>query len=219
MGGHIIPLRGDPHAQVQALLPWFVTGRLEPNDLAEVETHLAGCAACRREAELERRLRDDVVAMPADLADGWAKVGALLDKRPRLPGRSRRWVRFVELTRGLRPGARGWMGWALAAQAVVLVALASLALRPAAPPANYRALGAEPAPRTGNVIVIFRPQAREAAIRAAIRAGQGRLVDGPTAADGYVLSVPAGQRAKVLSTLRSDPNVVLAEPIDSDAPP
>jgi len=219
MSGHIIPLRGDPHDQVQALLPWFVTGRLEPGDLAEVETHLAQCAACRREAELERRLRDEVADMPAELADGWAKIGALLDKRARPSGWSRTWARFAELARGPRPAAGGWMGWALAAQTVALVALASLALRPAAPPAAYRALGSEPASRTGNVILIFKPQAREGAIRAAIRAGQGRLVDGPTAADGYVLSVPAGQRAKVLSTLRRDPNVVLAEPIDSDAPP
>jgi anti-sigma factor RsiW len=218
MDGHIIPLRGDPHARIQALLPWFVTGRLEPNDLTEVETHLTQCAACRREAEVERRLRDEVVAMPSELADGWAKVGALLDKRRRPSGWSRRWGRFVELARGSRPAARGWMGWAMAAQAVALVALASLALGPAAPPAAYRALGSEPVSRTGNVILIFKPQAREAAIRAAIRAGQGRLVDGPTAADGYVLSVPAGQRTKVLSALRRDPNVVLAEPIDSDAP-
>jgi hypothetical protein len=218
MDGHIIPLRSDPHARIQALLPWFVTGRLEPNDLTEVETHLAQCAACRREAEVERRLRAEVVDMPAELADGWAKVGALLDKRRRPSGWSRRWGRFVELARS-RPAESGWMRWALAAQAIALVGLASLALRPAAPPAAYRALGSEPAPRVGNVIVIFRPVAREAAIRAAIRAGQGRLVDGPTDADGYVLSVPPGQRATTLSTLRRDPDVVLAQPIDSDAPP
>src|SRR5204863_100271 len=42
---------------VQALLPWYVNGRLDAAEQAEVEAHLAGCPRCRAELALERQLQ------------------------------------------------------------------------------------------------------------------------------------------------------------------
>jgi len=42
----IIPFKTDPHQETQTLLPWYVTGRLEDEDLAAVEAHLRDCPAC-----------------------------------------------------------------------------------------------------------------------------------------------------------------------------
>jgi len=36
MTGHIFQLHGDPHREVLALLPWFVTDRLDAQDSARV---------------------------------------------------------------------------------------------------------------------------------------------------------------------------------------
>jgi hypothetical protein len=219
MSGHIIPLRSDAHAEVQSLLPWFVTGRLEAEDLALVEAHLAQCAECRAEASREHVLRNEVAAIPVEAPSGWTGMSALLDARR--PARAP-WAGLVDrlsgLRRGLGLGGPAWVGWALAAQAALVVALVSQAPRaPApAPAAAYHVLGAAPAAHPGNVVVIFRPETREADLRAVLRAGHARLVDGPTASDGYVLSVPAGERARTLVSLRADSRVVLAEPIDGD---
>ena len=222
MTGHIIPLRGDAHAQVQSLLPWFVTGRLDPEDLEEVTAHLDQCPACRAEVAVERRMRDDVNALPIDLEPAWTRMDALLDaKRPRRSLRVVTAERVSDTWRGLSAARPSWVGFAIAAQAAVVVAVVGLSLRPTPAPAPaptsaaYRVLGSAPVVASGNMVVIFSPEARESDLRAALRAGHARLVDGPTAADAYVLSVPAEERATALAVLRGRASVVMAEPIDA----
>lgn len=213
MSGHVIPLRGDPHARVQFLLPWFVTGRLEADDLAQVTAHLDQCPDCRAEVAIERRLIDEVQALPVEVEPGWALMRARLDSRRPRAG----WL--ASLDSHFRGPA--WIGWAIAGQAAVVAAGAVLVMawRPAAPPTLYRTLGSAPAASSGNMLVIFRPEAREADLRAALLASHARLVDGPTAADAYVLSVPVEERARALKTLRGAASVVMAEPIDPAGPP
>jgi anti-sigma factor RsiW len=46
------------HRQVARLLPWYVKGRLRPEEIRRVETHLSGCRACRTEAEGLSKLFD-----------------------------------------------------------------------------------------------------------------------------------------------------------------
>ena len=223
MTGHIIHLRGDRHAEVHSLLPWFVTGRLEADDLAQVENHLRQCAECRAEAETERRLREEVHALPADMERDWARMDSMLDERrppaPRSPQIARG---FALALGGLATNGAYWVGSALAVQAALIVAfvgVVSLGRGPADRPAAYHALGAPTAAAPGNVVVIFRPDAREADLRAALRASHARLVDGPTAADGYVLSARPAERDRVITALRASNSVILAEPIDGDARP
>ena len=46
-----------------------------------------------------------------------------------------------------------------------------------------------------------------------VQATGGRVVDGPTASNAYVLQVPVGQREQILARLRAEPSVVLAQPL------
>ena len=62
--GNVIRLPGDRHREIQLLLPWYVTGRLDEADTARVETHLAGCAKCRAELKVEQRLDQEVAGLP-----------------------------------------------------------------------------------------------------------------------------------------------------------
>ncbi|MDI3340240.1 MAG: anti-sigma factor [Sphaerobacter sp.] len=48
--------REDHHAEIAELIPAYVLGALEPDEIEAVELHLVGCAACRAQVEAERRV-------------------------------------------------------------------------------------------------------------------------------------------------------------------
>jgi hypothetical protein len=219
MTGRIIPLRGEPHERIQALLPWFVSDRLDASERTEVETHLSSCPECRAEERLERRLGAQVAAMPVDVEQSWARLRAQLDRSPRAGARGSGGVAATwrRLGRSLR-GGPAWIGWAMAAQVALMVLLLGLVAPRAGPSAagvdaRYHALATASSPRIGNVVVMFRPETPERDLRAALLAGQVRVVDGPTAAGAYVLYVPEARRTAALTTLRRRGDVVMAEPI------
>ena len=102
----------------------------------------------------------------------------------------------------------------IAAQLAVVVLVAAIA-GPLTRPEPYRALGSAPAAASANVIVMFRPDATERAMRGALNASGARLVGGPTAADAYLLQVAPAARESALARLRAEGDVVMAQPIDS----
>jgi len=192
-------LQNDEHHELEALLPWYVTGQLEADEHARVAAHVATCAECQAEANFQRKLEAEVARLPLDVERGWALMRQRLAANDDAPVRR---GRFRE----------AWLGWGVAA---TLAVVAGASWLPQTPPAQYAALGEAPQAKTGNVVVIFHPDTTERQMRATLKAGEARLVDGPTAAGGYVLSVPAARRTAALAALRAQGNVVLAEPIDS----
>lgn len=209
----IITLHDDPHHGVEILLPWYVTGRLDADEHARVEDHLAACADCQAAASVERRLAVQIAALPVDAEHGWARMRDRLDARPpRRRSQAGPLRAFIFAWRARPP----WLGWALAAEAAIVGSLGLIALPMSQP--VYHALSASPAARPGNVVVIFRPETPERDLRAALLANHARLVDGPTASDAYVLNVPDAERASILNGLRARADVVLAEPINAGRP-
>jgi len=213
----IIPFKTDPHQETQTLLPWYVTGRLEDEDLAAVEAHLRDCPACQAELKLERRLEEAVAGLPFDVEQGWQSLRQRLNPAPRRG-------RLVVALRSAFGGGRA-ATWTIAAQAALVLIVAGLALpqamRGTAPSVDpvYHALAAPAAPASaGDVIVVFRPDATAQDLTQAIRDAGARLVDGPTEADAYVLAVPANAQATALKRLRETPCVTLAEPISPAGP-
>ncbi len=215
--GRIISLLHDRHRDVQALLPWYAMGRLDPAEHADVAAHLEACADCKAELAFDRKLNQAIGEAPLDVEQSWAAMRRRLDNeqpKPGLGSRLRRWLKRDG------QGARSWtpaFGWALAAQAGLLLCAGAL-LTQFAPSSNlYHTLGAAPANTAGNLVVIFRPEVSERVIRTILRANSARMVDGPTATDAYVLRVPPASRAVTLQRLRKTADVVLAEPIDASA--
>jgi anti-sigma factor RsiW len=206
----IIRFSPDPHQETQILLPWYVNGRIDDADRAVVEAHLRDCAACQAELRLERRLDGAVAELPLEVEQSWRAMREKIDDH----GRGR-W--------GAAIGDRT-ASWAVAAQiaaAVVGLALilprAAISPAPASAPA-YHALGAKTPAKTGDIIVVFRPDASAEALADALRRSGARLVDGPTAADAFVLQAAPDGRDATLRTLRADPAVALAQPIDPAGP-
>jgi len=209
-GGRVVPLNPDAHAEVQVLLPWYVTGCLEADEHAQVESHLAACPRCQAEVEAERRLQAAHlgIASPGDVERSLAALRTrMAASRPAPPAPAARAPRAWHWS-----GVPGWLQGALALQFAVIVGLAGWLM--VAPDSDYRVLGSGAAP--GNVVVKFHADAAEQDIRRALRASGARLVDGPTSTDAYLLSVPAGQEAAAIARLRAEPQVLLAESLGGE---
>jgi anti-sigma factor RsiW len=207
-GGRVVPLNPDAHAEVQVLLPWYVTGRLEAGELAQIEAHLAACPRCAAEVEAERRLQAAHLGIetPGDVERSLAALRTRMAASR--PAAQPALAPSAHAPRaGWWRGAPGWLQGALALQFAVIVGLAGWLL--ASPEGDYRVLGSGAA--SGNVVVKFRADAAEQDIRQALRASGARLVDGPTSTDAYLLVVPAGQEASAIARLRAQPQVVMAE--------
>jgi hypothetical protein len=213
--GHVVSFPADRHQEVQQLLPWYWAGTLDEADRALVDAHLGECAECREELGTEPALKAALASASPDAETSWESLRARARISP-APRRSRRpWAAAGR--RLTRPDA---LKWVVAAQFAMLVVLGMAALpdSPAPRQGAYRALGDAPSGRTGNVLAMFRPDARVAEVRRSLDASGARLVDGPTPAGAYLLEVPGGQNGHELAALRNDPNITMAEPIE-EAPP
>jgi hypothetical protein len=209
----VVRLDAERHRAVQALLPWHAAQTLDAADRERVEAHLAECPRCQADLAFERRLQaahaafDDAPAR--DVEQDWARLASRLDEPAPSRGLSAVVTRWRERWRSLGAGLRG----VLLAQCALIAAL-GVALGLSLPfGGGYRALGAAPADAHGNLLVMFRAEASEAQLRAALRAAGARIVDGPTAAGAWVLAVPAARRSAALEALRAQPVVRLAEPL------
>lgn len=209
--GRILPFSRDPHRETRELMPWLITGRLDPEEQARVEAHLAMCDACSRELTAERALAREVAELPIAAGVSWTAMRERLDRAAKAAS-------FVPAPQPPRGNfTMRQIGAVLAAQAALLAAAVTITLRIEAPVAPYHALGSRPQAIGGNAIIVFRPDARESDISRLLKKSDARVVDGPTAANAYVLHLPTAARAQELSRLRGDAAVVLAEPLDATA--
>jgi len=216
MTAHVVPLNASDHAAVDALLPWYVNGTLRGDELQRVEQHIAGCPACRQEVAW---LRDVFAAcVAATPLPETSAVDAAGSPYPRQPGREPSWGTAAR--RGWQSTPL-WMRALLAAQLAGLVVLGTLLAGDAGDNPTFRTLGSPGGFATSGetVVVMFDPATTEAELRAAVSRVGGRLVDGPTTTNAYVLQVPNGRSSDAVEKLRADAKVRLAEPLGARAQP
>jgi hypothetical protein len=206
--GHILTF-SDPDSETLELMSWLITGRLEPEQEVWVETHLVACADCRRHVAEERELIGAVVQLPFKNESGWSAM------RNRIDAAGRQGVHRLAPAHDSFPSRQ--VGIFRAAHPALLVAAVPTSMRATAPVAPYHAWSSAQAAAIGDAVIIFRPDTRESDIRGLLRDSDARLVDGPTAANAYVVRIPVTERARALARLRRDAAVALAEPLDGAA--
>ncbi len=222
------------HRRACELLPWYVNGSLAGRERETVEAHLAGCPRCQAEEAACRRAAEAVSgageSAPSPHPAQFQRLLERVEEEERAQGGG--WLSSVRSLLGATP--RPLRG-ALAAQAAVILLLVGLVAwgarrpSPAVPePAVYHTLS-DPAARPARAVrlrLMFSPKSTEREIRDLLLGVHGGIIAGPSPLGVYTVEVPvetpqgtpAGDPAKVLlARLRSEPQVVFAEPA-SDAP-
>ena len=214
MTGRVLRFDAAAHKFVDVLLPWFVNGTLEGEELALVQRHLGECPRCQQEVEWLRELHAACIAgeaMPGASAAFRKLRGQLEESRE---GRD-----SIAAARPSRSRARLWSRWAIAAQLIVIAVLGTLLLWSTDGPAPYRTLAARnaAAPATGSLVVIFDPATTEAEMQRILRGAGARVVDGPTQTNAYVLEVSSGQAEQAAQVMKAERAVLLVEPLADKA--
>ncbi len=213
---------------VVELIPWYVNGRLSPEDRMRLSAHLQDCSRCNRELNLQRQIYAAVntsgkveIAPQPSFNKLWNRIvteeteseTALLQPR-QSNGVS---MAIKQLMQWI--GSR-WMPFTLVVQTVgiamlVLVIITHASNRNENTANLYRTVTSS-APSSGTVIhVVFDDATRLVDIKDILLRSGLQVVTGPTLAGVYALS-PAGKQADfdaqtAVRALRDDPRVRFAE--------
>ncbi len=195
-------------------MPCFLNGTLQGEEAVQIEEHLRACPGCRAELECLRVMQSDYLEseMAPEAQAALAKLRPRLDEA--LPAK-RAPRRAAGRTATLSAPFPVWFKLAMAAQFALVFGLGWAVLQPDRAGLAYHTLSAAGAPErgVGNLVVVFDPAAPQRDVARILRASGGRVVDGPTASNGYVVAVPDGGVGAALAGLRAEPSVVLAEPL------
>jgi anti-sigma factor RsiW len=215
MTGRVLSFAKSSHQRTQELLPWLVNGTLDGEEAVEVEQHLRACPACRAELECLRVLQSAYVDSDV-LPEADAALARLRPHLEELAPASRRPDQGSR-----RPGQMpGWVKLAMAAQFSAIFALGWAVLQPMRAAPEFHGLAAPgPARAVGSLVVVFDANAPQRDVARILRQSGVRIVDGPTASNGLVLSVDHGDVQAALTRLRAEPAVMLAEPLQASANP
>jgi anti-sigma factor RsiW len=209
---------GAAHQNVQELLPWFVMGTLDEDDRVAVEQHVGTCTACRDEVAWHQQMRDANLAQPLtrDVDRAFAAL------RAQLPGVMRPTPRVNWLSAALEwwRMQQPWLRWSFALQPLAIAALAVALLTGvgASLPeqGTFHALSRPGGDAMARLVVVFSPQATQAEMRSALLANGAHIVDGPTAADAYVLAVAPERAEQALRQMRTERSVLLIQSLEAE---
>lgn len=204
------PVAGDEH--VEALIPWYVNGTLGSADTQRVQRHLQECEQCRASVELETKIaglvrehRDTLDCAPQS---GWSRLVAQLDARS-----------SVSHAQAVPPrSGKRLIPALLIAQAAAIAGLgiALVYLLDARTDSSYRTLSdaAETAPAAGPTLrVVFAEDTSTEKLRTLLEPIGGTIRSGPTANSVYTIELQQSGTAAALQWLRTQPEVLFAEPV------
>jgi Putative zinc-finger len=202
------------HREAWELISWVVNGSATAAQCAQVQAHVAGCADCAHEMQIQSQLQAAIRRAPApsgDAASSFLKLSARFDEAPvpALPRRPR-WAVF---------GGKSALLALVAVEAVGLIALGGAlwgrSSMPAAP--VYRTLGVaiERTPQA-TIRAVFDPALPLGNLQTLLGQLRLQIVDGPSATGVFSLGpawgAPGMSTAQAVSALHSLSSVRFAEP-------
>ncbi|MBL8298320.1 MAG: zf-HC2 domain-containing protein [Rhodanobacteraceae bacterium] len=220
----------NAHCRTWDLIPWVVNGTAPPAQRERVEQHLRDCADCRQEFALQQQFH-------AGLQNDSAAVH---DPRPALQRLLARLDADLPATASTAPvrrrsGAARWTPWLAAAVVVQAIGLALLGgvmlgrpdtRMPPAGESGYRTLSSEGKTAAASIRLVLAPDTTLTRLRGLLGQTQLRIVE--STADNAAFGLAPQDTAlagntdfvrDAIARLRSEPDVVLAEPITGAAGP
>ena len=214
---------------IQALLPWYLNGTLDPDQAALVERHLAEDPSLRAELamseELNQAVQADNDAIPAPPLGDFDRVMSRIqqeDRTGQIVREQQRLGFWQTLRTWLLPTSPVAMRAAMALGAAVIVlqfaAIAGLVAIDGADPAGYQTViqppsGTDPVTSYPQVIIIFQQSATAGTMQETFDLLEGNVVSGPSGQGAYVVEVQlavasAEEFDRLLDQARSRANVV-----------
>jgi hypothetical protein len=202
-------LMTNAHEDIEMLLPWYVSGTLNSDEVAQVDAHLAKCSACLGLLAEEHLLKSAVAVIPLRTPQFSVPPLPVADR----PSIARRGWQAAKRTVSRWTASPMRVATFAAAQAAMLIIVFQLAQPSVQPNAQYRTLSAT-ASVSANAVVMFKPETTEAEFRKLLAEAGANIVGGPTETNAYLLKLPAMQRDVALERLRKQPKIMLAQPLD-----
>jgi hypothetical protein len=189
--------------EIEMLLPWYVTGRLDPAEVAKVEGYLARHPQLRRQLDLVRSEQEQTVR--ANEALGASPAGALDRLMAQLPGRkpsrppSRGGTPLFQAIAEFfaAPTASGVRWAAFAAAALVVVqatAITTLLMRDGS--GAYQAASGQQTAGGISALIVFADDAKAQAISHLLAEFNANIVDGPKAGGVYTIRLRTEDRSQ-----------------------
>jgi anti-sigma factor RsiW len=188
--------------EIEMLMPWYVTGKLDPSDRARVEAYLAAHPEVARQLDLARAERDEAVA--ANEALGWPSPAATERLMASLPA-ARPGARALRALRGglqqigglfVTP-ATGTVRWAaVGAAALIAVQTVAIATLVSQRPGTYQTASGVQTGAGISLLVTFTDDARATAISRLLADFDASIVDGPKAGGVYKVRLRTEDRSQ-----------------------
>jgi anti-sigma factor RsiW len=197
----------DEVDEIEALLPWFASGALDPQEASRVEIALARRPELRASLAAIEEDRAETIALSESLGapspHAWTRIMEAVEAEPRNPPITHRIAAWFE---AVAAPQRGRFAWAAMAAAVVILlqAGAIIALLPKAggSAGAYVSASADQSARPGvDILVSFAPDARLADVAALLKQHDAVIVDGPRPGGFYRLKVGGASGASETATL------------------
>ena len=202
------------HKQAIELLPWLVNDSLPAGERDLVLGHARSCVICRRELDELQRLRQLIdAAHPAVVPDpDMRRINQRID---RLLADEKRPALLIARVRELFSSP---LRVAVALQAVMLLVLGGLLLRPDGSAPEFSTLTTPADLPAGRYLrAVFDPDLPGTAIETLLDGNGLAIVDGPSPRGVYTLSytgtTTAEERAKVLTALQEHSQVLFADQV------
>jgi len=180
------------HQEVCALIPWYVNDTLADSERQKVDAHVGGCAVCRDDLAVHKRILEGINAQPAL---DYMPVASLKRLQVRLDVAQAQGalppIPPLEPSRSDAPWP-GWMAASIAAMAVAIGLLAAdrwVQFEVRATQPNYHTVTTSiPRPQGEVIRAVFSPSITLVEMQTILDEAQLKIVSGPTEAGVYSLA-------------------------------
>jgi anti-sigma factor RsiW len=228
-------VKNAEHDAVIELLPWYVTGTLNPTELKLVNQHLPDCLECQQEIALYRQI--DKANSANNQAQSWqpspAQFSSLLQSIDELEKKNEA-TKTQAQPHKRTPIWSTWLKstpkpifWFMSLETVALAALVLLVVGrlPQHPEQLYKTLSNEQPAISENLAhlhIVFTEDITEREIRSLLEAEHAQIVQGPSILGVYTLQLSADGTKNLQQTIngiRASPKIKLVEKINGSNKP